>query len=176
MEFLAYLKQKTDINHLSLSVNAYTFALMTILKTNELARDYSVDQSFKMITDLLDDPCLNNYQVAYNVVCMLWILSYHEFCYKYFEDYTIAIIERVSKIMDFFTKEKNARIMLMLFNNLRELKICQDHLSDIDAISLIVKLQNRHWVDEDINALLDELYKYFDDNTLYFSGIDKFRN
>lgn len=107
---------------------------------------------------------------------MLWILSYHDFTHKYFEDYTLAIIEKVSKILDYFSWEKIARIMLMLFNNLKEITVCQEHLSDIDALNLIIKLQNRHWVDEDINKMLDQLFEYFDQNQKVFSSIEKFKN
>ena len=71
---------------------------------------------------------------------MLWILSYHEFAHKHFEDYTLALIEKVSKILDFFSWEKIARITLMLFDNVKEITVCQEHLSDIDALSLIIKL------------------------------------
>lgn len=145
------MMQQTDINNLQLSVNAYTFALMILLKTNHLAREFSTQSSFKIISDLLEGPCLENPQVGYNVITMLWILSYHEFAHKYFEDYTLALIEKVSKILDYFSWEKIARIMLMLFDNLKKHPVCQEHLSDIDALSLIIKLQNRHWVDNDIN-------------------------
>jgi hypothetical protein len=93
-----------------------------------------------VISDLLEGPCLEQPQIGYNVVVILWILSYHEFTHKYFEDYTIAIIEKVSKILDFFSWEKIARIMLMLFDNLKEIPVCQEHLSDIDALSMIIKL------------------------------------
>lgn len=110
------------------------------------------------------------------MVCILWILSYHEFTHKFFEDYTIAIIEKVSKILDFFSWEKIARIMLMLFDNLKENAVCQEHLSDIDALSLVIKLQNRHWVDEDINKMLDKLFEFFDQNQKVFSSIEKFKN
>lgn len=113
---------------------------MTLLKTNELAREFSTSQSFKVISDLLEGPCLEQPQIGYNVCVILWVLSYHEFTHKYFEDYTIAIIEKVSKILDFFSWEKIARIMLMLFDNLKEITVCQEHLSDIDALSLIIKL------------------------------------
>jgi len=34
----------------------------------------------------------------------------------------------------------------------------------MDALSLIVKLQNRHWVDNDINKTLEKMYNYFDEN------------
>ena len=114
--------------------------------------------------------------MGYNVICMLWILSYHEFSHRFFEDYTLAIIEKVSKILDFFSWEKIARVLLLLFDNLKEIPVCQEHLSDIDALSLIVKLQNRHWVDDDINKMLESLYEYFDQNQKVFSSIDKLRN
>ena len=149
---------------------------MTLLKTNQLAREFSTLHSFKIISDLLEGPCIENPQVGYNVVALLWILSSHEFTHKHFEDYTLAIIEKVSKIMDFFSWEKIARIMLMLFDNLKEVAACQEHLSDIDALNLIIKLQNRHWVDEDINKMLVSLFDYFDQNQKVFSSLEKFKN
>lgn len=65
--------------------------------------------------------------------------------------------------------------MLMFFDNLKENPICQEHLSDIDCLNLIIKLQNRHWVDEDINKLLDSLFEFFNENQQVFSSIDKLR-
>jgi len=118
----------------SLSVNAYTFAIMTLMKTNELARLFEGSQNFKMLSNLLEKECLQSSQIAYQVVCTLWILSYHEFTHKYFEDYELALIEKVTKIMDFFSKEKIARIILMLYDNIKKVKACEEHLSDIDAL------------------------------------------
>ena len=77
-----------------------------------------------MISNLLDSECLQSHQVSYNVLCMLWILSYHDFTHEFFEDYTMAIIEKVTKVMDYHSKEKIARIMLMLFDNLKDISDC----------------------------------------------------
>ena len=63
----------------------------------------------------------------------------------------------------------------MLFDNLKDDPECQDHFSDIDATALIIKLQNRHWVDADINKLLESLWTYFDENSMVFSSIDKLK-
>ena len=71
--------QQQDPKQMSLSVNALTFALLTILKTNDLAKEFSTKSSFTMIANMLDSECLNSHQVSYNVLCMLWILSYHDF-------------------------------------------------------------------------------------------------
>ena len=147
-----------------LSLNALSFALLTMAKTNELARKMCNALGFRIINDFLEQACLENAQVGYNIVCTLWILSYHEFSHEYFADTSMAIIERVSKILDYCSWEKIVRIMLMLFDNLKEQNEVQESLSDIDALSLIIKLQNRHWVDEDINKLLEKLYEYFDEN------------
>lgn len=92
------------------------------------------------MSDFLDDPCMSNAQISYNVVCTLWILSYHEFAHEYFENYSLSLIEKVSKILDFFNWEKIVRIMLMLFDNVKEIETCQEHLTDIDALTLIIKL------------------------------------
>ena len=169
------MTQKDPAN-LTISCQAYTSSLLVLLKTNELAKKFTDNQGFNILSNLLETNCLNSGQIAYNVVCTLWILSYHEFTVKHFEDYTIAIIEKVSKILDFFNWEKIVRIMLMLFDNLKEIETCQEHLSDIDSLNLIIKLQNRHWVDDDINKKLETLFEYFDQNQKVFSSIEKFRN
>ena len=46
---------------------------------------------------------------------MLWILSFHQFALEYFGDYDLSIIEHVSKVLDFYNKEKIVRIVAMLF-------------------------------------------------------------
>lgn len=48
-------------------------------------------------------------------------------------------------------------------------------MSDINLINLIIKLQNRHWVDKDITDLLDKLFLHLDENCKIFSSIDKFK-
>lgn len=87
----------------------------------------------------------------------------------------MAIIEKVSKILDFFSWEKIVRIMLMLFDNLKHNVVCQEHLSDIDCSSIIDKLLNRHWVDEDINKLLASMDEFFEEHRQVFSSVDKLR-
>lgn len=146
------------------SSNAFTFALMVLVKNNQLAKDFSNRLGFTILNKYLEGPCLSNAQIAYNVVTTLWILSYHGFTHPFFEDYSMAIIEKVSKILDFFSWEKIVRIMLMLFDNLKHNQVCQEHLSDIDCSSIINKLLNRHWVDEDINKLLTSLDEFFTEN------------
>ena len=72
---------------------------------------------------------------------MLWILSYHQFSYSLFEDNNLAIIEKVTKLLDYHSKEKIIRIYLMLIDNLKDVKGgCEEHFADIDAFSIILKL------------------------------------
>lgn len=149
---------------------------MTILKTNELARIFSTELNFNMLVELLEGPCTSNGQIGYNVIALFWILSSHDYTHEYFENYNLAILEKVSKILDYCSWEKIARIMLMLFDNLKENEGCQDQFSDIDALRLLEKLDNRHWVDEDINNMLEKLIEYFNQNQKVFSSIEKFRN
>lgn len=122
------------------SLPALSFALFTLMKTNKLAKNFCNALGFKIMDQLLEGPCIENAQIAYNVIGTLWVLSYHERSHSYFQDYRLAIIEKVSKVLDFFSWEKIVRIMLMLFDNLKTNTICQEHLSDIDALSLIIKL------------------------------------
>mmetsp|Transcript_47691 Transcript_47691/g.34941 ORF Transcript_47691/g.34941 Transcript_47691/m.34941 type:complete len:191 (+) Transcript_47691:783-1355(+) len=85
------------------------------------------------------------------------------------------IIEKVARILDYFNKEKIVRIILLLFDNIKTNELCLETLSDINALNILTKLHNRHWVDKDINELLDKIYEYVDQNYKVFSSIEKFK-
>lgn len=90
-DFLNWLQGGGNLRSIRLSPNAFTFALMTILKKNHLARDFANVKGFKYIDDLLVGPCIQQSsttapQIAYNTLCVLWILSFNDFAIKFFED------------------------------------------------------------------------------------------
>jgi len=109
------------------------------------------------------------------VVCILWILSAHDFAIERFSDYNLNVIEHVSKVLDYYNKEKIVRIIMMLFESLMKDKECMDHLSMINALNIVTKLSNRVWVDKNIEATLDRLWKEFDSNYQEFSTFDKWK-
>jgi len=45
----------------------------------------------------------------------------------------------------------------------------------INALNLVIKLQNRPWVDKDIEEHLERLFKYFDQNYHEFSSFEKWK-
>ena len=45
----------------------------------------------------------------------------------------------------------------------------------VNALNIVMKLQNRPWVDKEIDELLQRLFKYFDQNYQEFSSFDKWR-
>lgn len=57
-DFLNWLQGGGNLKTVKLSPNAFTFALMTILKRNHLARDFSNVIGFKYLDDLLVGPCI----------------------------------------------------------------------------------------------------------------------
>jgi V-type H+-transporting ATPase subunit H len=178
--FLNYLFEQKDhflnqTGDAKLSKQAFTHSIMYLLKTNELAQDFVDRQGFKLMKMFLQDDCLRDGQVAYNICCTLWILTYHPFALKGFTDFQLNIIEDVSKILDYFNKEKIVRIVLMVFDNLKHDQECLEHLSMINALNLVIKLQNRPWVDSEIDELLERLYKYFDQNYHEFSSFEKWK-
>ena len=59
--------------------------------------------------------------------------------------------------------------------NLKENRECLEHLSMVNALNLVMKLQNRPWVDKEIDQLLERLFKYFDQNYQEFSSFDKWK-
>lgn len=58
-------------------MHAYTFALLYVLKTNELAQEFVDQNGFEIISRYLEYECIEDHQVAYNVIGALWIISYH---------------------------------------------------------------------------------------------------
>lgn len=158
-----------------ISANAYTFSIDYLVKINELAREFVELNGINKLIEMLDNQCLNDYQIAYNVLVALWILSYHDFAAKYFESPDLDLIEKCLKILDFFNKEKVVRITLLLMENLTHRKQCLEIMSDLNGLELIQKLQQRHWVDEDIKNLLEKLWEIYDQNYEEFTSIDKFR-
>jgi hypothetical protein len=71
-------------------MHAYTFALLYLLKTNELAKEFIDQNGFELFSKYLDFECIEDHQVAYNVIGALWIISYHPFANKGFEDYRVS--------------------------------------------------------------------------------------
>jgi hypothetical protein len=133
------------------------------LKTNELASEFEKSGGFDIFANFLSNDCIQEHQVAYNVIATLWIMSYHPFALRRFEDYSLEIIERAVKILDYFNKEKIVRIVLLLIDNLKQQsEACHEILSDIGVLGTVIKLQNRHWIDSDITDLLDRIYEYLD--------------
>ena len=118
--------------------------------------------------------CQQDYQIAYNVIISLWILSFHDYARKDFEDYDLMLVEKVLKILDFFNKEKVVRAVLLLLQSLSSSKKALEIVSDLSCIELIEKLQQRHWVDKDIRDMLDELWKILDENYQEFTSIGKY--
>jgi hypothetical protein len=48
-------------------------------------------------------------------------------------------------------------------------------MSDANVLGQVIKLQNRHWVDQDIIENLQKLFEYLDQHAETFSSIDKFK-
>lgn len=78
---------------MELSVHSYTFALLYLLKSNELAKEFVSQNGIERIfSRYLDKECLEDFQIAYNVICALWIVSFHEFAIPSFENYSVCDI------------------------------------------------------------------------------------
>lgn len=155
--FLTMLMEHKD-DPKFLAPEAYSHCLMYLMKCNELALKFIERRGFHILQKLLASECIHNPTIAYNVCCTLWVLSYLPQATVYFGDFRLNIFEHVSKILDFFNKEKIVRIICMLFDNLKENEECLEHLSMINALNLVIKLQNRPWVDEHIKEVLERLF------------------
>jgi hypothetical protein len=59
---------------------------------------------------------------------------------KTFEEYSSYLIERVMKILDFFSKEKIVRMILLLFDNLFASHKCIEIIGELGGTDLLAKL------------------------------------
>lgn len=59
---------------------------MNIVKVNELAKEFYDLNGLQTLVKMLEDNCLHDYQLAYNVLVSLWILSFHDYARTNFED------------------------------------------------------------------------------------------
>ena len=91
---------------------------MYVVKTNELAAQFYSTNGLEKLVQMLTNECIGDHQVAYNVLCALWIMSYQEEARREFEDVNKSIIENSQKILNFFQKDKIIRIVLMIMESL----------------------------------------------------------
>lgn len=147
---------------------------MFIVKINELAEEFYNLHGMRKLIKMLDNECLRDYQLSYNVLTSLWILSFHDYGLADFEDVEQDLIEKSIKVLDFFNKEKVVRMCLMLMTSLSSSKLCLEIMSDLNCLELVQKLQQRHWVDQDIKDMLEKLWEKFDENYQEFTSIGKF--
>jgi hypothetical protein len=78
---------------MDLSVHSYTFSLLYLLKSNELAKEFVNQKGIeKIFSRYLDRECLEDFQIAYNVICALWIISAHGFALPKFEDFSVRVL------------------------------------------------------------------------------------
>lgn len=113
--FLSHLIDMKDATN-GMSREAFTHCLMFLLKTNELAKKFVDSQGMIIYQKMLLNECIQNGQIAYNVCCGLWILTALDAAMEHFTDFKLSIIEHVSKILDYFNKEKIVRIICMMFD------------------------------------------------------------
>lgn len=158
LNYLIQIKDQAD----QLSRHTYTHSLMYLLKINQLAQEFTNKRGFHILHKLLVQDCQQDAQIAYNVCCCLWILSYHKFALPLFQDFKLNVVEHIAKILDFSNKEKIVRMICLIFYNLKDDELCLEHLSMINALNLVIKLRNRPWVDEEIKRILEKLFEYFD--------------
>ena len=174
-KFLHYILQAKDKPG-QLSSHVVTHSLMYLLKINKIAEQFIQTRGFNYLQKvLISTECHQDPQIAYNVCCCFWILSYHKFALHGFQDFQLNVVEHIAKILDFSNKEKTVRMICLIFNNLKDDEICLEHLSMINALNLVIKLRNRPWVDPEIKRILEELFEYFDQNYQEFSSFDKWK-
>jgi hypothetical protein len=51
-------------------------------------------------------------------------MSYNEFAHAFFEDDELLLIEKATKVLDYFKREKIVRIILLMLDNLKDIKGC----------------------------------------------------
>ena len=128
----------------------------------------------KILMRMLHDYGFEDQQLTYNVLISLWILSYHDYARKDFEDLDQMLIEKLLKVLDYFTKEKVVRAFLLLFDSLSSSKKCLEIMSDLSCTEIFSRLQQRNWAEKESVEMLDNLWELLDQNYQEFTSIGKF--
>lgn len=76
-DFIVYLISNHRGNNFKLSQYAYSFAIMYLMKQNDLAKQFIDSRGQETLQGLLRGECQKDNMIAYNVICTLWILSTH---------------------------------------------------------------------------------------------------
>lgn len=147
IEACGYEKHQKEANDLlnwvhqadtkSLSIYAYTHIVMYMVKINELASQFYDLNGMGKLSNFLDNECMQDYQIAYNVLVSLWIMSFHDYARLNFEDRDQDLIEKVIKMLDFYNKEKVVRLVLLIFDSLSSSKLALEIMSDLNALEII---------------------------------------
>ena len=146
----------------SLSVLAQSFVITYLVKINELASEFYDMNGIKILMRMLHDYGFEDQQLTYNVLISLWILSYHDYARKDFEDLDQMLIEKLLKVLDYFTKEKVVRAFLLLFDSLSSSKKCLEIMSDLSCTEIFSRLQQRNWAEKESVEMLDNLWELLD--------------
>lgn len=84
------------------------------------------------------------------------------------------LIEKLLKVLDYFTKEKVVRAFLLLFDSLSSSKKCLEIMSDLSCTEIFSRLQQRNWAEKESVEMLDNLWELLDQNYQEFTSIGKF--
>lgn len=85
-QFLTQLLDAKDKPQ-KLSRQTYTHCFLYLLKLNELTAVFIRHNGFDALKKLLTSDCQRDSQIAYNVCCCFWILSYHKDAMPHFQDF-----------------------------------------------------------------------------------------
>ena len=72
------------------------------------------------------------------------------------------LIEKLLKVLDYFTKEKVVRAFLLLFDSLSSSKKCLEIMSDLSCTEFFSRLQQRNWAEKESVEMLDNLWELLD--------------
>lgn len=67
-------------------------------------------------------------------------------------------------------------MVLLLLDSLSSSKKALEIMSDLNAVEIITKLQQRHWVDQDIKDMLEKQWDVLDENYQEFTSFGKWAN
>ena len=116
-DFMNWLMHEDAEGRAHVRERCRTACILHLCKINELARIFVEERrGFNLIAALLKRECTKNDQLAYQVITLCWVLSFNHFALPHFADYSLGVIELVSKVLDFYNKEKIVRVVCRLFD------------------------------------------------------------
>jgi len=162
------LRTKTGYLELSTALNT----LQTLLRRDEFRLIFLQQDGINCLKGLLAAHA-NNFQILYQAIYGLWLLSYNGGIGENFGPTTV--IHKLVELVRTSSKEKVIRVALATLRNLLGKGTNNEQMIETNLLKEVDKLLQKKWGDEDIVSDLETLQQALQKDVADLSSFDKYK-